>query len=326
YRRTQLFERLNYKTLALHNFKMFERSFEKRQDRGIKKTAKILSSIYDSLGTLYASYEMDDLAIEYKFKAIISAPDESRLYYNLGAYLVKNKEYRLGIHYLEEAIKIHPKHGFAHWLLGIAYSDLDMPELALEKIQVAFQREEGIKKRNTGRSERDLLTTRGYIYHQLGDDNSAIEDLDKALDVNDKNSYAYRNLGVIYYKQGDFDAACANFSLAKELHYTQNHDQYDIETYTDKSCTVKGENEPLPTTISQLPFVWPNPATTFIKIENYAYENFPYTILDYNGKTVQEGVADGKKINIEYLTQGTYMLRITVAEAPQNFKIIKIHN
>ena len=326
YRRTQLFHRLNYKILAVHGFKYFESYLEKTRDKGNKKTAKILSNTYDALGSLYASYEMDNLAIEYKFKAIISAPNESRLYHNLGSYLVKNKEYRLGIYYLEEAIKIHPKHGFAHWLLGIAYSDLDMPELALEKIQVAFQREEGIKKRNTGRSERDLRTTRGYIYHQLGDDSSAFEDLDKALDANDKNSYAYRNLGVIYFKQGNFDAACANFSLAKELHYTQAHDQYDLAAYISKSCTIEKETETEQPTISQMPFVWPNPATSFIKIENYTYENFPYTIFSYNGKIVQEGIADRKTIGLENIAQGTYVLKINLAEAPQQFKIIKLNN
>jgi hypothetical protein len=54
---------------------------------------------------------------------------------------------------------------------------------------------------------------------------------------------------------------------------------------------------------------YPNPATEIIKISTI--ENASFEIIDMLGATVKAGVSNDNEINVESLTNGTYMIRLT---------------
>lgn len=54
---------------------------------------------------------------------------------------------------------------------------------------------------------------------------------------------------------------------------------------------------------------YPNPATEIIKINTI--ENASFEIIDMLGATVKAGVSNNNEINVESLTNGTYMIRLT---------------
>jgi len=315
--------RLSNFTLAFKDFKMLERKIDKIiKDKKVTEPNKMQASVYDYLAGIYSSYEMENHTIHYKLKAIKASPNESRLYYNLGAYLTKIGAYKLSISYLNKAIKMVPKHGFAHWLLGIAYTDLGENKKALKNINIAFKHEDGIYKRSIGTAERDLRTTRGLLYHRLGESKKGITDLKGALRINKNNSFALRNLGVIYHDLGQYSKACEALNKAKALAYERVHDKNDLQHYLDNACTNK-KPEFIVTELTQQPSVYPNPTKDFVYVKNFEFENFEFEIYNFESKLIKQGISNNKSINFSELPAGLYILKVNADNETHSFKVVK---
>lgn len=312
---------LGNNTLAMNDYKKFEKYISK-----IKKTKKvpekILGSVYDHIASIYSKYEMENHTIHYKIKALKASPNESRLYYNLGSYLVRIGSYRLGIEYLNKAIEMVPNHSFANWGLAIAYTDLEDYEKAMTSVNIAFKNEATIYKRSQGTSERDLRTIRGLLYHKLGETDKGIDDLEEALNINSDNSFALRNLGVIYHDIGNYIKSCELLEKAKKLGYEKTHDKYDIEDYLEHSCNNKITEHEL-IKLSERPFVYPNPAENDIAIYHYNFKNFNYRIYNFETKLMGSGKAENKTINISNLPSGLYILEVEADGMLNTFKVVK---
>ncbi|WP_406683087.1 T9SS type A sorting domain-containing protein [Seonamhaeicola sp. MEBiC1930] len=310
----------NY-TLAISDYKKLEKKILKIQETK-ELPEKLVGSVYDYLANIYSYYEMENHAIHYKFKAILASPKESRLYYNLGNYLVKIKNYRLGINFLNRAIEMVPGHSFAHWGLSAAYTDLEEYEKALTCVNIAFKNEANLYKRVMGNPERDLRTIRGLLHHKLGASDKGILDLEEALKINQENSFALRNLGVIYHDMGAFKNSCTYLKKAKLLGYEKTHDRHDLQSYLDSSCSnLNNENQSVKR--SELPYVYPNPAIDKISIKNYNTKNFNYSIYDFESKLVHSGKSKNKSIEISNLPSGFYILKVEANEKVRTFKIVK---
>lgn len=319
--RANLRHKLGNYTLALKDFKNIERYLLKvPADK--KPPIKMLSSIYDIIGTIYSSYEMENQAIHYRYKAVKTSPDDMRVAYNLGAYFYTVKSYRLAFTYLNKALEKWPKHSFSHRVLGALYTDFEEYDKAMKHINMAFPNEKNLIRLGDGNLERDIRTIRGYLYHKLGDSEKGIADLDEALILNENNSFALRNLGVIYHDLGDHDKACELLQKAKKLGYEKTHDRFDLDEYLEFSCHNKTPEKP-GIKLSQLPFVHPNPAKEMVTIENFNYENFGYHIFNFESKLIQEGVADSKSINVSSFPTGLYILKIEVQGVTHSFKVVK---
>lgn len=310
----------NY-TLALNDFKKIEKKMLKLQ-KTKELPKKLVGSVFDHLAGIYSYYEMENHTIHYKVKAIIASPKESRLYYNLGNYLVKNKYYRLGTTFLNRAIEMVPGHSFANWGLSAAYTDLDDYEKAMTCVNIAFKNETTLYERGIGNSERDLRTIRGYLYHKLGESDKGILDLEEALNINSNNTFALRNLGVIYHDLGDYNTSCELLEKAKRLGYEKIHDRYDLQSYLDYSCDNK-VSERKPIKFSELPYVYPNPAIDKVNIKNFNFENFNYRIFNFESELMVQGKAKNKTVNISNLKIGLYILEIEVDGVINTFKIVK---
>ena len=335
YQRASVRSYLENTTLALNDFKKAEKKILKIS-KTKKVPEKILGSLYDHLANIYQGYEMHNHCIQYKLKALKASPKESRLYYNLGYYLISLKSYRLGIPYLNKAIEMVPNHSFANWSLAAAYTDLEDYKKAMTCVNIAFKNEATLYKRGRGTAERDLRTIRGLLYHKLGDSDKGVADLEEALNINNNNSFAYRNLGVIYYDLGAYNRACQSLQKANDLGYEKIHDRDDLQDYLELSCEnvamiekdapaeVVLKTEPiLGSKFHNKPYIYPNPTKGVVNIKNLPFEGYHYLVFDYTGKMVLEGESRKTPINMSQFPTGVYILKAIKNNLIETIRFIK---
>ena len=328
YKRGNLRYRLGNMTLALNDFKKVERIINKIS----KDTTKIItesvkanrekfkSRLYDLIANSYGSLEMESYAYQYYLKAMAAAPKDNRILYNFANYLQHKKSNDLTRYYLEKILIETPNHPHARWAIAKLYSDYGEYEKAMYNINLALEKEDVILKGSLGVSGRDVRTTRGFLYHKMGESEKGIQDLKAALERNPDNSYAMKNLGIIYLDQKKYDEACVLFEKAKELNYTLVYDEKDLDALLVSACN----NVQLETAIEKpKPFVFPNPASTVITLKNYEFKNFDYEFFDFESNSVLKGNCIDGTIDVSRLNAGFYILKIYNTDSPQTFKIIK---
>jgi len=76
-----------------------------------------------------------------------------------------------------------------------------------------------------GEESASFYINRGYELSQKGQDDQAIADFTKALEINPRDAAAYNNRGVAYSHQGQMDRALAEFTKALEIN-PRNADAY----------------------------------------------------------------------------------------------------
>ncbi|MGE6352509.1 tetratricopeptide repeat protein [Flavobacterium sp. NPDC079362] len=327
YNRGVLSISLGNTTLALEDLKKVEYSLDKDPknkdlvlaDSLEKKKAAFRSKLYDRLASIYASLEMEGFAFNYYHKAIKNAPDDLRILYNFASLLQQRKSNDLARYYLEKIVAEKPNHAHARWALARLYSDMGEYEKAMENITEAFKSESAIIERTTAYGGRDLRTTRGLIYHKLGKSDKGIADLKAALEMDKNNSYAMKNLGIIYLDQHKYKKACELFQKANELNYTLAYDEIDLPSLLESACN----NVQTEVTNTIKPFVFPNPAVTIISVDNLKTKNFDFEFFDFESKSALKGKTSDGTINVIGLTSGFYVLKIATQDGIETFKVIK---
>lgn len=328
FKRGYLRARLGNFTLALDDLRKVESIVNKNK----KDTTKVISeaaktnrkkfesNLYDIFANLYGGMEMEYAANQYYLKAMAAAPNDYRILYNFANYLQQKKSTDLARHYLEKIVATYPEHGHARWGLAKLYSDIGEYEKAMENINAAFLKEKAIIAHSSNYGGRDLRTTRGLLYHKLGESEKGIQDLKEALKMDKDNSYTLKNLGIIYLDQKKYSDACELFEKAKKLDYTLAYDENDLDTLIENACNNIPQTEIVAT---PKPFVFPNPAKTVITIKNYDYQKFDYDFFDFESNAVLHGNSTDGTIDVSKLNAGFYILKISNTNSPQTFKIIK---
>ncbi|HJR99298.1 MAG TPA: tetratricopeptide repeat protein, partial [Flavobacterium sp.] len=328
FKRGNLRARLGNRSLALDDLKKVERIITKIEKDTLKIVAetvkanreKFKSTLFDMLANQYGALEMEIPAYQYYLKAMAAAPKDYRILYNFANYLQHKKSNDLALHYLEKIVAEQPQHGHARWGLAKLYSDMGEYEKALENINAAFLKEAAIISRSSNYGGRDLKTIRGLIYHKLGESEKGIQDLKEALENDKTNSYAMKNLGIIYLDQQKYSQACELFKKAKALDYTLVFDEKDLDGLIESACN----NIPQPEIVkNKEPFAYPNPATTTITIKNYDYKNFNYSFFDFESTLISEGKSTDGIIDVSNLKPGFYILKTSTTNSSHTFKIIK---
>lgn len=327
YNRGVLRSSLGNITLALEDLKKVEYTMDKDPrnkqivlpDSVQKKQNSFKSKLYDRLAGIYASREMENFAFHYYLKAIKNAPNDLRILYNFAGLLQQRKSYNLARFYLERIIAEKPEHAHARWALAKLYSDLGEYQKAMENITEAFKSEKAIIDRTTAYGGRDLRTTRGLIYHKLGESEKGIADLKHALEMDENNSFALKNLGIIYLEQRKYKKACELFQKAKEHNYALVYDATDLQSLLESACN----NAQLEIVESKKPFVFPNPAVTVITVENFDSVTFDYEFFNFESVSVLKGKSTDGKMDVSGLSSGFYLLKVSGGTSMQTFKVIK---
>lgn len=324
---------LGNRVLALHDFHTALKNINKLyKNKKSKPPGELLGKLYDSMSSIYASYEMDSHTSHFRYLAQKAAPENNIYKYNLGAYLYHIKSYRPAIYYLNKVLKQWKGHAFSHRALAALYTDFEDFERAMYHINMAFPKEQNLIKFGVGTPERDIRTIRGFLHHKLGNSEQGIVDLTKAIKLNKNNSFAYRNLGVIYHDLGYFKLACQYLQKAKDLGYEKTHDRYDLQAYLDNACQkadreeeLVAESKPIKTSrIIDKPYVYPNPGKDLVRIKNLSFERFTYEIYDYTSKLVLRNSSINGSVIIADLPQGVYILNVLSNDGLiETFRIIK---
>ncbi len=67
-------------------------------------------------------------------------------------------------------------------------------------------------------------SNRGFVKYNLGNYSDALDDINASLKIDPENSYAYKNMALIYIAMDSLDVACSNLSKALDLGYTTKFD------------------------------------------------------------------------------------------------------
>ncbi|MFB9052993.1 T9SS type A sorting domain-containing protein [Formosa undariae] len=327
-KRARIRTHLSNHTLAINDYLHLIKVLHKlSKKKNTPPPANLLANVYSTLATNYEALEMDNYVINYKFKAMAADPENTRLIYNFSSFLYMIKSYELALYYANQVIAIKPEHSFANRLLAAIYTEYEDYDKALNHINIAFKNEDSLLKNGYGTEEQDIRTQRGYILHKLGTSNAGITDLKEALRLNEDNSFAYRNLGVVYYDLELYNLACTNLQQAKTLGYEKTHDRYDLQDYLEYSCNYT-QNEILARTTHKSPnrenkpSIYPNPTNDIVNIKNLAFQDYDFRVFDFTGKLVKEGNSK-VPINISHLPTGAYILKVTSNNLNETFRILK---
>jgi len=311
-------------TLALEDLKKVEYSVDKDpknkalSDSLAEKKDVFRSKLYDRLANIYASLDMDNFAFNYYYKAVKNAPEDLRILYSFATLLQHRKAYDLAAYYFENIVTQKPDHANARWALARLYSDMGEYQKAMENITIAFKFEKAIID-NKVYGGRDLRTTRGLIYHKLGESDKGIADLKEALKTDKNNSYAMKNLGIIYLDQHKNKKACELFQQAKALKCDLIYDEKDLLSLLQSACNnVEPELKDV-----KKPSVLPNPVSGVVSIENLKTKNFDFEFFDFESKSALKGKTTDGTINVIALNPGFYILKVTAEGIEETFKLIK---
>ncbi|KRD11519.1 hypothetical protein ASE21_07370 [Flavobacterium sp. Root901] len=327
YNRGVLGVSLGNNTLAIEDLKKVEFAIDKDpknknlvlSDSVQKQTAVFRSKLYDRMASVYASMEMESFAFNYYYKAIKNAPNDFRILYNFATLLQKRKANDLARYYLEKTAIEKPDQSQVYWALSRLLTSTSEYEKAFENIEKAFKYDKVNLEKRPLYGGRDLYTIRGLLYHKLGESKKGLADLETALESDKNNSYAMKNLGIIYLDQKKYNEACELFEKAKELNYTLIYNENDLDLLLETACS----KQPLEKIIKKEAFVSPNPAQTTISVENFSSKNFDFEFFNFESKSVLKGKTSDGTINIIGLESGFYILKTTAGEAAATFRIIK---
>jgi tetratricopeptide (TPR) repeat protein len=137
------------------------------------------------------------------------APEDARIYYNLGfAYLDRKGDRKKAIALYRKAIEIKPDYERAYSSLGSIYDAMGKKEDAMEMFKKAIE---------ANPRYADGYYNLGTVYSQLGRKEEAIELLSKAIEINPIYVKAYNNLANIYKDRGDYEKAVFLYKKALEI-------------------------------------------------------------------------------------------------------------
>jgi tetratricopeptide (TPR) repeat protein len=180
---------------------------------------------------------------EYK-TALGLKPDDAKGLYRMGRLMEKLGELEPAIKIVKEAVKLDPELAEARTLLAAAYNKQGMALMGQGSLDAAREAlEAGLQARGGPAVTEALGNNLGCLYVREDRLDQAIGTFQEVLRQNPDVAQAHYNLALIYYTQGDYQAASRQFyslkginpDLAGEL---ANY-RFRIKTSTDSAPPVK---------------------------------------------------------------------------------------
>jgi tetratricopeptide (TPR) repeat protein len=131
-------------------------------------------------------------------------PDEkSTKTYELGVLLLKEKKYKESIEYFDKAIEINPADGVPFYYRGIAKSNINLADQAIEDYTDAMLRKLNII---------DVFYQRGISKYKVGDKKGALDDLTRYVSIVKSNAEAYYIKGLLKFEKEEYLDAIEDFN------------------------------------------------------------------------------------------------------------------
>jgi tetratricopeptide (TPR) repeat protein len=151
------------------------------------------------------------LALEYLHKAKSLAPSEPIVYYSLLGY------YSFTMPAKDSAL-YYADYVFTHFELNTMGSEQLMSTYLNYRQYDKLKTITDLIIRNNP-SHAYAYNNRGFAKMNLGGHQSAREDINRSIMLDPENSYAFKNLGILFLKTNKVDSACLQFSKASNMGY-----------------------------------------------------------------------------------------------------------
>jgi tetratricopeptide (TPR) repeat protein len=196
-----------------------------------------LGEKYESLG------QMKQARREYK-TALSLKPDDAKGLYRMGRLMEKLGELEPAIKIIKEAVKLDPKLAEARTLLAAAYNTQGMALMQQGSLDAAREAlEAGLQAKGDPAVTEALGNNLGCLYVRQDRPDQAIGTFQEVLRQNPDVAQARYNLALLYYRQGDYQAANREFYALKgtnpELAAELADYRFRIETSTYVTPPVK---------------------------------------------------------------------------------------
>lgn len=203
-------------------------------------------SDYFAEGRNYSEKEEYDKAITSYNKAIELNPEDSDVYNSRAAVYLWKGDYDLSINDCNKAIQLDPNDYMPFANLGEAYIEKEDYNKAIEfynkTLQLAPNFSEDQNRHFVTRFS-EACYKRGDKYLNNRNCEQAINDYNKAIELNSEDYTPYYKRGNAYFVKNDYDQAITDFNRAIELnpnylssyfflaHAYQNKDNYDLAIF-----------------------------------------------------------------------------------------------
>jgi tetratricopeptide (TPR) repeat protein len=196
-----------------------------------------LGEKYESLG------QMKQARQEYK-TALGLKPDDAKGLYRMGRLMEKLGQHDQAIKIIKEAVKLDPKLAEARTLLAAAYNMQGMALMQQGSLDAAQEAlEAGLQAKGDPAVTEALGNNLGCLYVRQDRPDQAINTFQEVLRQNPDVGQAHYNLALLYYQQGDYQAANREFFALKgtdpELAAELADYRFRVKTSTYVTAPVK---------------------------------------------------------------------------------------
>jgi tetratricopeptide (TPR) repeat protein len=199
---------------------------------------------YYALGEKYESQgQLQQARQEYQ-TALSLKPDDAQGLYRMGRLMGKLGELEPAIKIIKEAVRLNPELAEARSLLAAAYNQQGMTLMRQGSLDAAQEAlEAGLQARGGPAVTEALGNNLGCLYIRQDRLDQAIATFQEVLRQNPDVAQARYNLALIYYTQGDYQAASQEFFALKgidpDLATELSNYRFRIKTSTDYAPPVK---------------------------------------------------------------------------------------
>ncbi|MEZ5197050.1 MAG: tetratricopeptide repeat protein [Bacteroidales bacterium] len=172
-------------------------------------------------------------------------------FFKNGSAKYQLKDYSGAIKDLSEAITLDPDYADAYYVRAICHSELSQTDQALNDFNKVIELDPGFKdayvnrafyvkekkgdyegaildynkfiELNTNGDNAFALNNRGFSKYKLGLFEEALTDVDKSIQFDPKNAFAYKNRALIFIEMDSINKVCSDLNRAIELGFTQNY-------------------------------------------------------------------------------------------------------
>lgn len=229
---------------SLQNFKRVISHAERNSSPSLENRS-LQARSYAQIGQIYFEKGKMDEAADHLHKAIRFAPEKSRYLYNLGIIYLHRQELEQALAYFQKALAASEKSPQVYRSLALAFEKINREDLAINSLQKALLINPGdieslfrlgdIHHKNgdlleaadsfrkiTNLTQANLQTEEALIklasvYLDMERRNSALDVLERAVQLRPESTMAYLMLGRVYEKSGRRDLAIASWKKALSL-------------------------------------------------------------------------------------------------------------
>jgi len=196
-----------------------------------------LKSVYHNMAINYAAFENYSKSLEYNFKALHVKPNNQATVNNMGEVFYKAGDLKHALEYSNKCHEINPKNYHSFFNKAKIFLETGDIEKSYDYIQktIADERSHKLSTKDVS-EERTIWATRGEINYKLGKHNEAIKDLEKALEENPVNSYAYMYLALTYKDLNEKDKFCDAINNAIKHKYDKVYNTTEASELLNQNC------------------------------------------------------------------------------------------